>query len=112
MMLWGRRRMAELEGLEVRSAVSVLHNGLTINDCRLAAEVGSSADDAGIAVAPIMSIPAKDTHLAALNHHLRAIAIVFDFVNPVLALGRLIDRGSKLGLDEFEALGLAKHEAF
>ena len=40
---------------------------------------GSSADDAGIAVAPIMSIPAKDTHLPALNHHLRAVAIVFDF---------------------------------
>jgi len=29
-----------------------------------------------------------------------AIAIVFDFVNPVLALTRLIDRGSKLWLDE------------
>ena len=65
--------------------------------------LGSSADDAGIAVAPIMSIPAKDTHLAALNHHLRAVAIVFDFVNPVLPLWRLIDRGSKLWLNESEA---------
>jgi hypothetical protein len=29
---------------------------------------------------------------------LAAIAIVFDFVNPMLAFGRLIDRGSKLWL--------------
>jgi hypothetical protein len=40
---------------------------------------------------------------AALDHHLRAIAVVFDFVNLVLALWRLIDRGSKLWLDESEA---------
>jgi hypothetical protein len=58
-----------------------------------------------------MSIPAKDTHLAAINYHLRAVAIVFDFVNPVLAFGRLIDRGSKLRLDEPEAGSYAKHEA-
>jgi hypothetical protein len=49
-----------------------------------------------------MSIPAKDTHLAALDHYLSAVAIVFDFVNPVLALWRLFDRGSKLRLDEPE----------
>jgi hypothetical protein len=44
-----------------------------------------------------MSIPAKDTHLVALNHHLRAVAIVFDFVNPVLARWRLLDRRSNCG---------------
>jgi hypothetical protein len=58
-----------------------------------------------------MSIPAKDTHLAALNHHLRAVAIVFDFVNPVLALWRLIGRRSKLWLDEPEPTRCAKHGA-
>ena len=63
----------------------------------------------GIAVAPIMSIAGEDTRLAALNHHLRAVAIVFDFVNPVLALGRLIDRGSKLWLDESEAGGITRN---
>ena len=78
----------------------VLDNGLTINDRGFAAKVGSGTNDRGITVAPIMSVPAKDTHLAALNHHLSAVAIVFDFVNPMLALWRLIDRGSKLWLDE------------
>jgi hypothetical protein len=50
------------------------------------------SDDARITVAPIISIPAKDTQLAAINHHLRAVAIVSDFVNPVLALWRLFNR--------------------
>jgi len=40
----------------------------------------------------------KDTRSSSLKHHLGAIAIVFDFMNPVLPLWRLIDRGSKLGL--------------
>ena len=110
MMLWGCRRMAELKCLEVGSAVAVLDNGLTINDCRLAAEMSSSADDRGIAVAPIISIAGEDTRLASLKQHLRAVAIVFDFVNPMLALWRLIDRGSKLGLDEPEPCRYAKHE--
>jgi len=52
-------------------------------------------------------------YLAALNRYLRAVAIVFDFVNPVLAFGRLIDRGSKLWLDEPQPGGnYARHEAF
>jgi hypothetical protein len=50
--------------------------------------------------------------LPALNQHLAAIAIVFDFMNPVLPLGRVIDRGSKLGLDESEPGGYAKHWGF
>ena len=58
-----------------------------------------------------MSIPAKDTHLAAINDHLRAVVIVFDFVNSVLPLWRLIDRRSKLGLDEPEVGSYAKHRA-
>ena len=57
-----------------------------------------------------MSVAAKDTHLAALNHYLRAIAVVFDFMNPVLPLWRLIDRGSKLRLDEPKpGMEYAKH---
>ena len=51
---------------------------------------------------PIMSIAGKNTRLPSLKQHLAAIAIVFDFVNPVLAMGRLIDQGSKLRLDEPE----------
>jgi hypothetical protein len=37
---------------------------------------------------------------------------VFDFMNPVLALWRLIDRGSKLWLDEPELCGCRGHAAY
>ena len=67
------------------------------------------ANDRWISVAPIMSVATKDAHLAALNHYLRAVAIVFDFMNPVLPFWRLIDRGSKLRLDEPESCRYAKH---
>jgi hypothetical protein len=68
----------------------------------LAAEVGSGTDDRWISVAPIISIASEDTGFSSLNQYLGAIAIVFDFVDPVLALWRLIDRGNKLWLDEPE----------
>jgi hypothetical protein len=61
----------------------------------LAAEIGSGTNHGGETVSPIVSIAREDTHLAALNHHLRAVAIVFDFMNPVLARWRLIDREGK-----------------
>ena len=80
-----------LKCLEVGSAVAVLHYGFAINDCRFAPELGSSADDCGIAVAPVIAVAAERSHLAALNHQLSAVAIVFDFVNPVLAVWGVFD---------------------
>jgi hypothetical protein len=59
----------------------------------------------------VVPVAGEDTRLPSLNHHLRAVAIVFDFVNPVLALWRLIDRRSKLWLDEPEPTRCAKHGA-
>jgi len=35
-----------------------------------------------------------------------------DFLNPVLALRRLIDRGGELGLDEPELISYAEHDAW
>jgi hypothetical protein len=46
-----------LKCTEVRSTVAILDNGLTINDCRFTGELGSGADDRGITVTPIVSIP-------------------------------------------------------
>ena len=50
-----------------------------------------------------------DTRLSLLKQHLAAIAVVFDFVNPVMALGRLIDWRSKLRFNEPGLGGYAKH---
>jgi hypothetical protein len=55
---------------------------LQINNCALAAEIYSGADDTGIAVAPIISVASEK------------VAIVIDFVNPVPAIWRLIDGGA------------------
>ena len=41
-----------------------------------------------------------------------SIAVVFEFVNPVIPLWRLIDRGSKLGFDEPKACGYVRHGDF
>src|SRR5262245_14851557 len=103
-MLCGSRRMADCNAS--KSEAPILNDCLAINDCRLAAEIGGSADDSGIAVTPIMSVAAEHTRLTTLNHHLGAVAIVCDFMNPVLALWRLIDRG-KLRLDKSEGWGYA-----
>jgi hypothetical protein len=40
--------------------------------------------------------------LLALKQHLAAIAVVLDFVNPVMAFRGMIDRGGKLRLNETE----------
>jgi hypothetical protein len=88
--------------LEVRNVVAILHNGLAIDNCRLAAKADSGADDGGIAVAPIKSVARQHTRFAALKQYLAAISVILNFVNPVLALWRLIDRRRKLGLNEFE----------
>src|SRR5215475_1994192 len=83
--------------------MAILHYGFTTNDCRFALKLGSGADNAGIAVAPIIAIATEHTRSIALNHHLRAVAIMLDFVNPVLPIWRLIDWRSKLWLDEPES---------
>jgi hypothetical protein len=100
------------ECLEVRNTVAILDNGLTIDNCRLAFEVRCRANERWITVGPIKSIASEDPRLPALNQHLAAVAIVFDFMNPVLPLWRLIDEGWKLWLDESEPGGYTKHWGF
>ena len=82
------------------------------HDVARRAEVGSGTDDGRITVAPIISIAGEDTGFSSLDQHLGAIAIVFDFVNPVLPLWWLIHQGGKLGLDEPESCRYAKHWGF
>jgi hypothetical protein len=74
----------------------------------LAAKLASGMDNRRIAVAPIVSVAGQHPHLSSLKQHLAAIAIVFDFMNPVLAVWRLIGRRSKLRRDKGKA-GNAGH---
>jgi hypothetical protein len=98
-----------LKGLKVGGTIAILNYGFAIYDCRFAAKAASSADDGGIVVAPLISVAAEHTGFAALDNYLRAVAIMFDFMNPVPALWWLIDWRSKLWLDESEFGGYAGH---
>ena len=80
-------------------------------DCRLTAEVGSGADDRGIAVAPIMSVAGEDTHSATLHDYEGAVAIMFDFMDPVLALGRLVHQEVSWGSMNLSRAVTRKHSA-
>ena len=44
-----------------------------------------------------------DERRRQLDNKLRAIAVIFDFVNPAIALGRVIDQRRLLNLDEVES---------
>jgi hypothetical protein len=57
-----------------------------------------------------MSVAGEDTRPPALKKQLTAKAIMFDFVNPLLAFGRSIDRGSKLGINTTEFVFSVEHE--
>ena len=106
--MWGRDRIAvrSASKLEAPSPFCTTASPSIIAD---KAEVGSGADDRGIAVGPIMPVTREHTRLAALKQHLAPITVVLDFVNPVLALWRLIDRGGKLRLDEAKPRGYVIH---
>ena len=87
-------------------------DGLAIEDRCVATEVGSRVYDRGIALAPIVSIASENPRRSLLKQYLASIAVVFEFVNPVIPLWRLIDRGSKLGFDEPKACGYGRHGDF
>jgi hypothetical protein len=44
-----------------------------------------------------MAVSSKDSRRSLLDHELGAVSIVFDFVNPVLALGWLINGDASWG---------------
>jgi hypothetical protein len=83
--------------------------GLTIENGRLAFQGACRASDGRKAISPIVAVARKHAHIVSLDQHLAAIAVMLDFVNPVLALWWLIDQGRKLWLDESETGSDAEH---
>jgi hypothetical protein len=86
-----------------------LDDRLTVDDRCLATDVGSRANDRRIVLAPIKSIAGKYAGSPPLKQDLAAIAVLFEFVNPVLPLWWLIDGESELRLDEPEPICYANH---
>ena len=80
--------------------MSVLHNGLTINDGRLTAQPFGSADESRVAVAPVETVSGQNPNVSALKANLRPVAVVLDLVNTAPALRWGADEGRELRLDE------------
>ena len=109
-MLCGCHRIADCSASKIGSTVAILDDCLAINDCCLAWEVGGGANDGLITLAPIKPISVKDPRSTTLHDYNAAVAIMFDFMTPVIALWGLIDQGRKLRLDEPESgMEYAKH---
>jgi hypothetical protein len=58
-----------------------------------------------------MTIAGVGTSRAALDYQYGAVAVMLDFMNPLGALRRLVNRGSKLGRDKAKT-GKAGHALF
>jgi hypothetical protein len=58
------------------------------------------AGNGGKTLGPIEAVPRKHAFFAGVDMQLDAVAVIFDFVNPLLALGSLALQGRKLGLNE------------
>jgi hypothetical protein len=62
-------------------------------------EIEGAGND-GKTLGPIEAVPRKHAFFPGVGMKLDAVAVVFDFVNPLLALGSLALQGRKLGLNE------------
>jgi len=61
------------------------------------------SDDAGIAVAPIMTIAGVGAGSAALDYEYGPVAVVLDLMNPGSAFGRLVGQTKELRRDKAKA---------
>ena len=58
---------------------------------------------------PIEAVPRKHAFFSGVDMELDAVAVVFDFVNPLLTLGSRALQGRKLGLNERRHLDTLNH---
>ena len=89
-----------LQGCKVGEAVLVLDDDLAVDKGRLALEFEAGLDHAPVLVAPVMAAAGECAYVAAIDPQQSAEAVVFDFVNPAVALGRLGGEDRHLGSDE------------
>ena len=80
-------------GIEVGNAVLVLDDDLTINDGRLAGELGGRLDHPPIS--PVQLMTGEGPGIAALDDNQGAVAVMLDLVNPSLPEG---GSGTSIGI--------------
>src|SRR5215207_4804410 len=73
--------------MEIGASVRILHDHLAVDDGVPAGELGGRGDDRQIALRPVVAIPRESLGGGALYRKDRAVAVMFDLMDPALALG-------------------------
>ena len=73
--------------MKISDAVLVLDHHLAIQHGGVAGQLATSLDNPAIGARPVIAVAGEGADLAAVNDHQGAIAIMLDFVNPVLSGG-------------------------
>ena len=74
---------------EVRSALLILDDRLTVDYGAAALELASRAQDRRVAVGPVEAVSREGANPVFVDYELRPVAVIFDLVNPVAALGHV-----------------------
>ena len=102
------QRLAELP--DVGLAILVGGDHLAIKDRRLGWQLRGLVRYVLISLRPVVTAPRVDGRLAAIDDDLAAVSIVFDFVNPSVALWRSLNQRRQLRLDEEQPLTQTRPE--
>ena len=85
-----RRRVdGRAESIEVGDAVLVLDDHLAIEHGGLTGQLAAGIDNPFIGPRPVIAVAGEGSDLTSVGNDDRAIAIVFDLVNPPLPGGRI-----------------------
>lgn len=94
--------LARMQRVEVRDAVDAEHHSLTVNDELLLSVLQRRLDDPGEALRPVMAGPGDQPHGFALALDAQAVAVIFDFVNPVGTSRHGLCRRGQAELERFQ----------
>jgi hypothetical protein len=89
---------APVERVEDRDAIRAAGDGLAVERERSGAQQRRGDGNCRIPGAPVVAVSSEQPHDVTLTAHLKAIAVVFDFVDPVRAGRRLVPRHSECDL--------------
>ena len=75
--------LAAVEPVEVRSAIHAKQHGFTVQDKGADADAMRCLNDQWVAIGPVVTVAREQANALAFPMNGKAIAIVFDFVDPI-----------------------------
>ena len=88
-----------LERMEIGDPLGVEHHHLAVEDRGLEGQPRRGPGDALELVRPVVTVAGQEADLALAEVHHQPVAVELDLVQPVVALGRGLDRGGQLRLE-------------